>query len=318
MEGARSPTRCTRAGGRAYHPDYPTSSEDPDLKKFYGNMPEDEFDQYWLDQVNEVVDKYSPDMLWYDVWLNHVGEDKLIEMSAHYLNEARKKDQEVVLIAKHDDLPKTMSVLDIEQGGKKDVSERVWMTDITLSEKGSWSYTKGQAYKSPQLVLRNMIDVWSKNGIVLLNISPKADGTINEGQRNVLGQVGDWLDRYGEAVYKTVPFHVYGFGTAKAVDGKHGGQSAKIEYGVKDIRFTTSKDKKSLYVFVLGKPEPGTVIDLHKVNNIGYGPATPVKRVVEVGNGVEAEWIQEERGYKIIAPDTQYSELANVFRMELE
>ncbi|MEM9341171.1 MAG: alpha-L-fucosidase, partial [Bacteroidota bacterium] len=34
----------------AYHPDYPTSSEDPDLKKFYGNMPEDEFDQYWLDQ----------------------------------------------------------------------------------------------------------------------------------------------------------------------------------------------------------------------------------------------------------------------------
>ncbi len=302
----------------AYHPDYPTSTNDAELRKFYGNMPEEEFDQYWLDQVREVVDKYSPDILWYDVWMNFVSEKKILEMSAHFLNHAQTTGQEVVLVTKHNDLPKTMSVLDIEQGGKKDLSESVWMTDITLSDKGSWCYTEGQKYKTPGLVLRNMIDVWSKNGVVLLNVSPMADGTINQEQQDVLGQIGQWLDTYGEAVYGTVPFYTYGFGPARAADGAHGGQSAKVEYGVSDIRFTTSKDQKSLYVFLLGKPEAGEEINLKKLNSIGYGPATAVKRVVELGSGTEVAWVQEEKQYKIIAPDVEYSDLANVFRMELE
>ncbi len=302
----------------AYHPNYPTSSEDADLKKFYGNLPQEEFDQYWLDQVNEVVDKYSPDILWYDVWLNHVAEDKIMEMSAYFLNNGLKTGQEPVLIAKHDDLPKNMSVLDIEQGGKKDVSEAVWMTDITVSDKGSWCYTHGQVYKTPQLLLRNMIDVWSKNGVVLLNISPMADGTINKEQRDLLTNVGGWLDIYGEAVYGSRPFHMFGYGHAQAADGAHGGQSAKVEYTVDDVRFTTSKDKKALYVFLLGKPNPGDEIVLRKLNNIGYGPATPVKRMVELKSGKAVEWEQTERAYKFTAPDVAYSELANVFKMELE
>ena len=302
----------------AYHPSYPTATNDAELKKFYGNMPEEEFDQYWLDQVNEVVDKYSPDILWYDVWLNFIAQEKIQEMSAYFLNHAQNTGQEVVLVAKHNDLPKTMSVLDIEQGGKKDLSESVWMTDITLSDKGSWSYTKGQVYKTPSMVIRNMIDVWSKNGVVLLNVSPMADGTINQEQRDVLHQVGAWLDTYGEAVYGTAPFHTYGFGSAKAADGTHGGQSAKVEYGVDDIRFTTSKDQKALYVFVLGKLKAGQVIDLKKLNQIGYGPNTPVKRVIELGTGTEAQWVEEERQYTLTAPNVAYNDLANVFKMELQ
>lgn len=302
----------------AYNPKYPTSSEDPDLKKFYGNLPQEEFDQYWLDQVNEVVDKYSPDMIWYDVWLNKVDQQKIKEMSAYYLNHAKQTGQEAVIVAKHDDLPKSMSVLDIEQGGKKDVSENVWMTDVTLSDKGSWSYTKGQVYKTPEMVLRNMIDVWSKNGVVLLNISPMADGTINQEQRDVLLSVGDWLSTYGEAVYGSRPFHIYGFGNASAEDGAHGGQSAKVDYGVDDIRFTTSKDKKALYIFLLGKPKVGTVVNLKKLNNIGYGPATPVKRMIELKSGAEVDWKEEERNYVFTIPNAEYSDLANVFKMELE
>ncbi len=302
----------------AYNPKYPTASEDPKLRKFYGNMPQEEFDQYWLDQVNEVVDKYSPDLIWYDVWLNFVDQQKIKEMSAYYLNHAKTTGQEAVIVAKHDDLPKSMSVLDIEQGGKKDVSENVWMTDVTLSDKGSWSYTKGQVYKSPEMVLRNMIDVWSKNGVLLLNISPMADGTINQEQRDVLLEIGDWLKTYGEAVYGSRPFHIYGFGNASAEDGAHGGQSAKVEYGVDDIRFTTSKDKKTLYVFLLGKPKVGEVINLKKLNNIGYGPATPVKRMIELKSGAEVDWKEEERNYVFTIPEAEYSDLANVFKMELE
>ncbi|WP_115866554.1 alpha-L-fucosidase [Marinoscillum furvescens] len=301
----------------AYHPDYPTSSEDPDLRKFYGNMPQEEFDQYWLDQVNEVVDKYSPDMLWYDVWLNHVSEDKIKEMAAYYLNHTQKTGQEGVLIAKHDDLPKTMSVLDIEQGGKKDVSDEVWMTDVTISDKGSWCFTEGQVYKTPEMIVRNMIDVWSKNGVVLFNISPKADGTINKEQRDILLSIGEWMDVYGEAVYGTVPFHTYGFGMAKAADGKHGGQSAKVEYSASDVRFTCSKDKKSMYVFLLGKPEAGKEVKL-KLNDIGFGPASPVKQITELKSGKPVVWEKTERYYTFTVPNTELSPIANVFKMELE
>ncbi len=302
----------------AYHPDYPTSSDDPNLKKFYGNLSQAEFDTYWLDQTKEVVDKYAPDILWFDVWLNHIAEDKIIEMSSHFLNNALQTGQEGVLVAKHDDLPKNISVLDIEQGGKRDVSETVWMTDITISDKGSWCYTDGQVYKTPQILIRNMIDVWSKNGVVLLNISPRADGVINKEQRIILSTIGHWLDIYGEAVYSSRPFHIYGFGNAKAEDGAHGGQSAKVTYGVDDIRFTTSKDKKALYVFVLGKPKPGQEVLLHKVNNIGYGPASPVKRIIELKSKTEVAWSKNEVRYSLIMPDIEYNEIANVFKIELE
>ncbi len=303
----------------AYHPDYPTSTEDATLKKFYGNMPQKEFDLYWLDQIKEVVDKYSPDMLWYDVWLNHIAEDKIQEMSAHFLNNGLKTGQEPVLIAKHSDLPKNMSVLDLEQGGKKDVSESVWMTDITVSDKGSWCYTNGQIYKSPELLLRNMIDVWSKNGVVLLNISPMADGTINKEQRNLLKDVGGWLNIYGEAVYGTRPFYNHGFGHAKAGDSEHDGQSAKVKYTVDDVRYTVSKDKKAIYIFLLGKPKAGDVITLKSFSDIKYGPYSPVKRIVELKSGEEVKWEKTERNHMFTIPENvKLSELANVFKMELE
>ena len=50
----------------AYHPKYATSSTDPDTAKLYGNIPADQFNQYWYDQLKEVVDQYSPDIIWFD------------------------------------------------------------------------------------------------------------------------------------------------------------------------------------------------------------------------------------------------------------
>ena len=147
------------------------------------NIPADQFNQYWYDQLKEVIDQYSPDIIWFDSWLNLIPQKNRQEFAAYYLNEAKKKDQQVVIAYKQNDMPKSVGVLDIEQGGKKDLSETVWLTDVTLS-KSSWCYTEGQKYKTADLVVRNMIDVWSKNGVVLLNISPKSDGEINPEQRN--------------------------------------------------------------------------------------------------------------------------------------
>ncbi|VGO18182.1 hypothetical protein SCARR_00233 [Pontiella sulfatireligans] len=300
----------------AYHPDFATSSTDPDISKLYGNMTEAAFNQYWFDQLQEVIDQYSPDIIWFDSWLKMIPQEYRKKFAAYYLNEAQKKRQDVVIAYKQVDLPSSVGVLDIEQGGKKDLSESVWLTDVTLSTK-SWCYIEGQKYKPAELVVRNMIDVWSKNGVVLLNISPRADGVINQDQRDILHKIGTWMKKHEEAVYGTRAFDVYGFGHAKTDAGKHGGQSATTQYTAEDGRFLRSKDGKTLYLFMLGKPDAGKEIEIRDLAGHTYCPEGGFKRITVLGSGVEAPFHWAKRNFWLKVPDSEMDDIATVFKMEL-
>lgn len=302
----------------AYRPDRATSSTDPVLSKLYGNMPADEFYQYWFDEIKEVVDQYSPDMIWFDAWLNVIPEKNRQEMTAYYYNEAKKKGQDVTIGYKQSDLPLEVGIQDIEQGGKKELSERVWMTDITLSNKFGWSYAKGQTYKSAELVIRNMIDVWSKNGVVLLNVSPTAAGEITEEQRVELKKIGEWMKRNAEAIYGTVPFLTYGFGNAIAADGGHGGQSAVVEYTAKDVRFTCSKDMKTVYMFFLGAPKPGSKYPIRTFDSHRYPFSGKVKRVTVLNTDVEVDFKEFNTDFNFTIPNAPMDEIATILKFELE
>lgn len=318
--GQRYAADSTQWGGFASHftydPRYATSSTDPDLSKLYGNLPEGEFDQYWFDQLKEVIDQYSPDIIWFDTWLNMIPESYRQQFAAYYLNEAKKKNQEVVIAYKQNDMPKSLGILDIEQGGKKDLSETVWLTDVTLGKR-SWSYIEGQEYKPAELVIRNMIDVWSKNGIVLLNVSPTAKGVINQEQRTVLAEIGSWMKSNGEAVYGTRPFDVYGFGDAHAAEGHFGGQSATVEYTARDGRFLKSKDGKFLYLFMLGKPEVGSDIEIKQLAEFEYFPSRGVKKITVLESGKEVEWKMIDQRFHLTIPDDKMNDIATVFKFEL-
>ncbi|WP_372772389.1 alpha-L-fucosidase [Mangrovibacterium sp.] len=302
-----------------YHPDLPTATKDPKLRMLFGNFETiDEFNQYWLDQVNEVVDKYSPDIIWYDSWLNLIPEEKRMEMASNFFNSGLKQNKEVVTCHKQDDMPLECSVLDYEQGGRRDVHPLPWMTDITLGE-SRWMYVEGHPYKTADLVIRNMVDVWSKNGIVLLNVSPRADGVINQEQRDVLKQIGDWMKINGEAVYGTHPHTIFGYGTASAGDGHHGGQSATVNYTADDVRFTIAKDKKAMYVFFLGKPEAGKRIEMRAIG--GYHrniPPSPIRNVRLLGSDAKVEWQLTTDSFYLTMPDAGMNDLATVFKFELE
>lgn len=300
-----------------YHPDYPTATTDPLLRKLFGNFETmDEFNHYWLDQVNEVVDTYSPDVIWYDSWLNMIPESYRKEMAAHYFNHAEKTGQEVVTCHKHNDMPMDFSVLDFEQGGRSDQYPLPWMTDITLGQ-SRWMYVKGEGYKDAALVVRNMIDVWSKNGIVLLNVSPDAQGVINQEQRTVLGEIGDWMQVHGEAVYGTRPFDTYGFGSAGNDASSHDGQSAKINYTAKDIRFTVSKDDTALYVFFLGQPKQGERIKFRALGPHRYAPHSPVKKVTLLGTDVDVKFEDDTCNFYLTMPNVEMNQIATVFKLEL-
>lgn len=295
-----------------YHPDYVTSSTDPKLRMLYGNMPADEFHDYWLNQIKEVVNGYGPDIIWFDSWLEKIPQQYLQKMVAYHFNTAVSRGQKPIVAYKQEDLPANVGILDIEQGGKTDISDDYWLTDITLSDH-SWCYINGQTYKNPSLVIRNMIDVWSKRGVVLLNISPKADGTIPEEQRNVLTTIGRWMDKHKEAVYETRAYTTYGYGDAKFEKGEFGGQSATMDYNQNDIRFTVSKDEKVLYVFSLGLPAAESNLEIRTPIE------SKVKRVSVVGNDTDLKWSVADKKLTLTTPpSSQMDELATVFKVEFE
>jgi len=302
-----------------YHPDLPTSTKDPKLRKLFGNFETiEEFNKYWLDQVIEVVDKYNPDILWYDSWLNLIPGETKMEMVAHHFNKGIENNKEVVIAHKQDDLPLDYSVLDYEQGGRRDIHPMPWMTDITLGE-SRWMYVKGHKYKNAALVIRNMVDVWSKNGIVLLNVSPRADGIINQEQRAVLKQIGDWLKIHGEAVYGTRTHTIFGYGNASTGEGHHGGQSSTVNYTKNDVRFTISKDKKAMYVFFLGKPKAGKIIQMRSIG--GYHrniPPSPIKNVSLLGSNSKVAWEVTSDSFYLTIPNAKMNDLTTVFKFELE
>ncbi|MFY0625809.1 MAG: alpha-L-fucosidase [Reichenbachiella sp.] len=299
-----------------YHPDYATSSTDAELKYLYGNIPAEEFHDYWLNEVKEVVDKYAPDIIWFDSWLDKIPEDYLQRMVAYQANAGEKKNQETLVVYKNKDLPREVAVLDIEQGGMKEMSPDYWMTDITISN-NSWSYVQNQTYKKSSLIIKNMIDVWSKKGVVLLNISPTADGVIPDEQRAVLGDLGSWLSKNGEAIYGTRTHSIYGYGKADIKDGSHGGQSATIKYSAEDIRFTKSKDGKNIYVFCLGQPKQGEKIGIKYLE--GNGESLVINKVSLLGRDVKLDWEMKDSVLNILAPDVGYTdEIATIFKVELE
>lgn len=110
-------------------------------------------------------------------------------------------------------------------------------------------------YNSVQMI-HSFLDRVSKNGNMLLNISPTAVGVIPEQQQQVLRDIGAYLARYGEAVYETRAWDIYGEGPNKAGGGSF---TAPLTGNSSDIRFTRNKDKSILYATVLGWPDDSSV-----------------------------------------------------------
>jgi len=164
----------------------PTTSDDPQLKLLYGNIPEEEWlEKIWFAKLKEVIDNYQPDIIWFDSWLDMIPKEYRKKFVAYYFNEAQKWEKSVVVVRKQDDLPLEMSVEDLEKSRKKDIGDRAWMTDETIST-GSWCYTKDLELKPAADIIHVLADIVSKNGILLLNISPMANGEIPEDQKAVL------------------------------------------------------------------------------------------------------------------------------------
>ncbi len=201
-------------------------------------VPAREFLEDWLCRCCEIVDNYRPRIVYFDWWIQHSSvKPYLRKFAAYYYNRAEEWGGGVINY-KHDAFAFGTAVVDIERGSFADAKPYVWQTDTAVA-KNSWCYTEGNDYKTSVQLICDLVDIVSKNGRMLLNIGPKADGTIPEEDRRILTEIGEWLAVNGEAVYGSSPWRKASEGPTVTVEGQFADSEAK-PYTCEDFRFTVN------------------------------------------------------------------------------
>ena len=270
--------------------------------------PSQEFMEDWLLRCCEMVDRFHPAVFYFDWWiLQNVMKPYIKKFAAYYYNKSMEWGVKPAINYKQDTYMFGTAVPDMERGHFANVQPYFWQTDTAIA-KNSWCYTEQNEFKRPVDLVRTLIDVVSKNGTLLLNVGPKADGTIGPEDTQVLKAIGEWLKKNGEAIYDTRPWRVFGEGPTNIEEGQFAESKEKV-YAKEDIRFTVKGG--NLYVLSMQWPEDGkiTVRSLSLPQFIGG-----VARVEALGFEGKVEWSRDENGLHISAPFIQ-SQMPVAFRL---
>ena len=279
--------------------------------------PSQEFMDDWLLRTTELVDKYQPELIWFDWWVASKPFHQHLETFTSYLyNKGTSWDRMPALNYKdHADMRSFLpgsAVLDIERGGMTDIYPHFWQTDTSVS-KTSWGYVTNHKYRDANSLIDDMIDIVSKNGSLLLNIGPKPDGTIPAEEIALLKEIGDWLKVNGESIYDTRPWVTYGEGSTVVADGKNSNDAEKHrkDFNSSDIRFTHNGD--TLYATVLAWPGDNQELTIRSVNTQNY--PYQVAKITLLGSDEALSFEQSEQGLKVTLPATSPSAHAQVFKI---
>ena len=220
--------------------------------------PDKAFCRQWLNKCKEVIDRFKPDLLWFDFGLGILPEQYRKEMLAYYYNQEDEWGRELALTYKYHDLVPGSAIIDIELGRFDKMTYHDWLTDTTVDDGEGWCWLYDAKYKEPGEIIRYLVDNVSKNGFLLLNVGPKPNGEIPEEAQHILREIGRWLRINGDAIYGTTPWLMSGEGPTKMEKSGMFSESEKLSYTGEDMRFT-QKDG-DLYVTLMGWPESGTAL----------------------------------------------------------
>ncbi len=313
-------------GGR----EIPSDVNDPKYAAFYGpaqvQVQDDEHElaqdwtyvdpayaEDWLARSAEIVQKYHPDLMYFDWWIGQPSvRPYLARFAAYYYNASEKNGPVGVINYKLVDMQKNSGVLDIERGQLADIRPSVWQTDTSVSNK-SWGYIQNDTYKTPTFVVDQLVDIVSKNGNLLLNIGPRSDGTIPDEVQQVLRSVGQWLQVNGDAIYGTRPWKTYGEGPTKAAAGSFHDTDTQT-YTPQDFRFTTKGS--DLFAIEMGWPASGEAV----VQALGTNGRLKqqIQSVTMLGSGAKLTYKQQADGLHITVPAKPADEPAYAFRIALD
>lgn len=311
-------------GGRKFDSDV----RDPRYEAFYGPArlidegtawdnrdwtprPDAQYLEDWLARCQELVDKFRPQLFWFDWWIEQIVFQPYVQrFAAYYYNRAAEWGQSVAINYKNKTFEEGSAVLDIERGQLREIRPFFWQNDTSIS-KNSWGFVQDQDYKSANDLICDLVDITSKNGALLLNIGPKADGTIPDAEQAILHEIGQWLSVNGEAIYGTRPWKIYGEGPTDIPEGAFS-DTKRQPFTGQDIRYT-QKDH-TLYATLLAWPDNTAI--LHAVASGSEQLPEKIKRVSLLGGPEQLDWSQDADGLRLTLPSQNPGNYACVIKIE--
>ena len=280
------------------------AASNPKYAKLYGSlMDHKDWLNMWQNKSMEVVDKYHPDIIYFDAWMDLIPAQYLKGFLAHYFNEAAKTKQEVIVTYKNEDLPADVGMLDHENSNPDAIVDKPWLCDYAIGTgfHYSWGYTEGMKIRTAKDIVHKLIEVVANNGQMILNLSPKADGTFPQNQKDVMADVGQWLWSFGDAIYGTRPFKVAG-------------------ETVGDIKVFYTRNDKNVYVICYEWPATGKPILLQRLTQSNLGAKVKTVEVQGLKVAADCKFSQTNQGLQFTIPDKTRlpSDLAQVIKIELQ
>ncbi|QZE15281.1 alpha-L-fucosidase [Halosquirtibacter laminarini] len=296
-------------------------------------MPKEEYGKRWSGQVREVIDKYRPDVLWFDgisgsIKNNEVPEDSVTSIFKYYYNKKGVSGDEVVICNK---LPGSKmwnfplgfglrcyeNCRDMEEDPKG-----YWLADRAIGY--PWCYVNNKKYRQREdYQTRSLIDIVSRGGIFFISLTPKGDGSIPEEEVAIMKGMGDWLKKNGEAIYNTRRWKISGEGTAKMLNwskNKHAYRWNFHGLSAEDIRFTRSKDMNKIYATVLGNPKSHQ----YTIKCMKRGEKLSTKNKIDsiefLATGEKVKWERTAEGLTIYFPKNtaKIDDIANAFKITVK
>lgn len=272
--------------------------------------PSQAFLEAWGGKLRELVDRYSPDLMWFDFALKWVQEHHKLDFASYYYNRAIEAGKEVAITYKWNDLAPGAGVEDIEQGRRLSLAYNFWVTDTTVDDGEAWGYMEGNTYKSPTELLHYLIDNTSKNGALLLSVGPRADGSIPDEVKEILREMGRWLRVNGEAIYGTTPWMHAEEGPTRLTQAGPFCEKEKLAYTPADFRFTVRDE--NLYAICLG--QPGDALLVRTAKEFLY--PDEIRDVTLLGVEGSRPWRMTDEGLLVEMPADYAFRHACVLRIE--
>ncbi len=283
-------------------------------------MPADDFCEDWFNRCQDCVDKYQPDVLYFDtneLPLGQVG----LDVVTHYYNSSCARNGgkvDVVVNGKHIKPAHVGAfVEDIERATANGIRPDPWQTDTCI---GDWHYKRSlydtNGYKTVGEIVATLTDVVSKNGNLMLNIPLRGDGSIDDKEEAFLAGLTAWMDINSEGIYASRPWKIYGEGpsTTARPAARGAGRGPTPPPTSADLRFTTKGD--TLYAFVMAWPESRRAT----IKSLATGsPQVEGRKIADVsllGYGGKLEWSQTADGLSVQLPDKPPGEHAFTLRIK--
>jgi alpha-L-fucosidase len=240
--------------------DYPNFTKN--LKRYENDsLKWKRFDSFNHGQIDELGKNFNPDLWWFDGDWEQTAE----KWRAPEIRKAILDRNPAAIINSR--LQGYGDYATPEQGlPVNPPKDKYWELCMTIND--SWGYQQNdKEFKSPGQIIKIFAECLSKGGNMLLDIGPKADGTIPAEEVFVLKELGKWTKKHSEAIY-----------------GTRGGLPAGYFYGPSTI----SKDSTMLYLFIHGNPEGQLMLE---------GIKNKINRIYVVGNGTKLSWKEYLKPY---------------------